>query len=204
MGYGGSPMSEIIRTVHLRSDRNRLGTLLRRDAISGRPVTSPRGFPKRQTASLRYTLCHWGDTEEKRGKVLAHLAAKNYQPADVSSWWYEWHWRSSLAQRQRSRRFRSHVEQLERDFIAACIAQLRYDHTTLAQWLGREARCDRIGSHAVPFFAEVADRLFEQFCRVEGVQFIPLEGGRRRSRLRTSGARSGRQVPRLPAESSLT
>ena len=41
---------------------------------------------------FRYPLCHWGDTEEKCAKVLAHLAAKNYQPADVSSWWYEWHW----------------------------------------------------------------------------------------------------------------
>jgi peptidoglycan-N-acetylglucosamine deacetylase len=27
---------------------------------------------------FRYPLCHWGDTEEKCAKVLAHLAAKNY------------------------------------------------------------------------------------------------------------------------------
>jgi hypothetical protein len=46
----------------------------------------------------------------------------------------------------------------------------RYDHRTLAQWLGREAPVIALG-HTVPFFA---DRLFEQFV-AEGVQFIPLE-----------------------------
>ena len=65
------------------------------------------------------------------------------------------------------------MKQLERDFIAACIAQLRYDHTTLAQRFGHEAPVIALG-HTVPFFAEVADRLFEQFV-AEGVQFIPLE-----------------------------
>jgi peptidoglycan-N-acetylglucosamine deacetylase len=45
---------------------------------------------KAPTRYFRYTLCHWGDTEEKRASVLAHLAARNYKPADVTSWWYEW------------------------------------------------------------------------------------------------------------------
>ena len=121
---------------------------------------------------FRYTLCHWGDTEEKRARVLAHLAAKNYQPADVSSWWYEWHWNRAW-RNARDRADSEAMEQLERDFIAACIAQLRYDHTTLAQWFGHEAPVIALG-HTVPFFAEVADRLFEQFV-AEGVQFIPLE-----------------------------
>lgn len=121
---------------------------------------------------FRYTLCHWGDTEEKRAKVLAHLAAKNYQPADVSSWWYEWHWNRAW-RNARDRADSGAAKQLERDFIAACIAQLRYDHTTLAQWFGHEAPVIALG-HTVPFFAEVADRLFEQFV-AEGVQFIPLE-----------------------------
>ena len=104
--------------------------------------------------------------------MLAHLAAKNYQPADVSSWWYEWHWNRAW-RNARDRADSEAMEQLERDFIAACIAQLRYDHTTLAQWFGHEAPVIALG-HTVPFFAEVADRLFEQFV-AEGVQFIPLE-----------------------------
>jgi peptidoglycan-N-acetylglucosamine deacetylase len=104
--------------------------------------------------------------------VLAHLAAKNSQPADVSSWWYEWHWNRAW-RNARDRTDSEAMKQLERDFIAACMAQLRYDHTTLAQRFGREAPVIALG-HTVPFFAEVADRLFEQFV-AEGVQFIPLE-----------------------------
>ena len=97
---------------------------------------------------FRYTLCHWGDTEEKRAKVLAHLVAKNYQPADVSSWWYEWHWNRAW-RNARDRADSEAMKQLERDFITACIAQLRYDHTTLAQWFGREAPVIALG-HTVP------------------------------------------------------
>lgn len=53
------------------------------------------------------------------------------------------------------------------------MAQLRYDHATLARWFGREAPLIALG-HTVPFFAEVADRLFERLV-AEGVEFIPLE-----------------------------
>jgi hypothetical protein len=124
------------------------------------------------TRFFRYTLCHWGDTDEKRAEVLAHLAAANYQPADVSSWWYEWHWNRAW-RNARDRSDSESAEQLERNFGAACTAQLRYDHATLAQWFGREAPLIALG-HAVPFFAEVADRLFELLV-AEGVEFISLE-----------------------------
>jgi hypothetical protein len=117
---------------------------------------------------FRYTLCHWGDTDEKRAKVMAHLAAANYQPADISSWWYEWHWNRAW-RNARDRGDSESTEQLERNFGAACMAQLRYDHTTLAQWFGREAPLIAVG-HPVPFFAEVADRLFERLV-AEGVEW---------------------------------
>jgi len=121
---------------------------------------------------FRYTLCHWGDTDEKRVKVLAHLAATGYQPADVSSWWYEWHWNRAW-RNARDRGDSKLIEQLESDFGAACLAQLRYDHATLASRLDRDAPLIALG-HTVPFFAEVADRLFERLV-AEGVEFISLE-----------------------------
>jgi peptidoglycan-N-acetylglucosamine deacetylase len=31
---------------------------------------------------FRYTLCHWGDTEEKRERVRSHLSERGYIPAE--------------------------------------------------------------------------------------------------------------------------
>ena len=83
--------------------------------------------------------------------------------------------------------------------MAACdMAQLRYDHTTLAQWFGHEAPVIALG-HIKFFFAEVADRLFEQFV-AEGVQFISLEEAVADPAYEQVGRGSERQVPHLPAE----
>lgn len=121
---------------------------------------------------FRYPLCHWGDTDEKRANVLKHLAAAGYRPADVSSWWYEWHWNRAW-RNARDRGDAEAMQRLERSFADACLAQLRYDHSTLQQWCGREAPLIALG-HTLPFFAEVADRLFERLV-ADGVEFIPLE-----------------------------
>jgi peptidoglycan-N-acetylglucosamine deacetylase len=121
---------------------------------------------------FRYALCHWGDTEEKRAQVLAHLAATHYRPVDVSSWWYEWHWNRAW-RNAKDRGDSDSAAQLERSFETACVAQLRYDHATLAQWLGRDAPLIALG-HTVPFFAEIAERLFKRLV-TEDVEFIPLE-----------------------------
>jgi len=127
---------------------------------------------KAPTRYFRYTLCHWGDTEEKRAKVLAHLAAQNYKPADVTSWWHEWHW--NRAWRNASDRGDSEaMASLEREFVEACVAQMRYDHGALSGWFGRDVPMIALG-HTVPFFAKVADALFERFV-AEGMVFVPLE-----------------------------
>jgi hypothetical protein len=121
---------------------------------------------------FRHPLCLWGDTDEKRAKVLAHLAAADYRTVDVSSWWYEWHWNRAW-RNARDRGDSDAAERLERDFGTACLAQLRYDHATLSQWFGRDAPLIALG-HTVPFFAEVAERLLAGLV-AEGVEFIPLE-----------------------------
>jgi peptidoglycan-N-acetylglucosamine deacetylase len=121
---------------------------------------------------FRFPLCHWGDTEEKCAWVLAHLETQAYRPADVSSWWYDWHWNRAW-RNARDRGADEAAEWLEREFEAACLAQLRYDHATLEQWFGRPAPVIAL-AHTVPFFAEVADRVFKRLI-AEGVEFVSLE-----------------------------
>ena len=121
---------------------------------------------------FRYPLCLWGDTDEKRAKILAHLAAAGYRPVDVSSWWNEWHWNRAW-RNAKDRGDSEAAERLEQDFREACLAQLRYDRATLVQWFGRDAPVIALG-HTVPFFAEVADRVFGRLV-AEGVEFVPLE-----------------------------
>ena len=121
---------------------------------------------------FRYTLCHWGETEEKRVRVARHLAELGLVPADVTSWWYEWHWNRAW-RNARDREDDVAMTRLERNFIAACVAQLHYDHAALQQWFGREVPSISLG-HTVPFFAKVADRLFGRLVD-DGVEFISLE-----------------------------
>jgi hypothetical protein len=124
------------------------------------------------TRYFRYTLCHWGDTEEKRGKVMAHLASKNYRPVDVTSWWYGWRW--NRAWRNASDRSDSEaMAELERDFVDAVLAQLRYDYDETVKWFGRDVPMIAL-CHTPPFFAEVAGALFERLV-AEGVVFISLD-----------------------------
>ena len=121
---------------------------------------------------FRYAICHWGDSEEKRARVREHLAATKYRPVDVSSWWHEWHWNRAW-RNARERGDADAMTRLQRDFEKAVLAQLRYDHATLAEWAGHDAPVIALG-HTVPFFAEVADRVFARLV-AEGVEFIALE-----------------------------
>lgn len=162
-------MWETIRTTS-RADRSRRGAYCGEIDLADRHLGP--WLSKAPTRFFRYTLCHWGDTDEKRAKVLAHLAGANYQPADVSSWWYEWHWNRAW-RNARDRGDSETAERLEGNFPDACLAQLRYDHATLAQKVGREAPLITLG-HTVPFFADVADRVFKWLVE-EGVEFISLE-----------------------------
>ena len=127
---------------------------------------------KAPTRFFRYTLCHWGDMEEKRAKVRGHLAARGYKPAEVTSWWYEWHWNRAW-RNARDRGDQSAMTRLERDFVEACVVQLRHDHAALRDYFGRDVPSISLG-HTVPFFAETADALFERLV-AEGVEFISLD-----------------------------
>jgi peptidoglycan-N-acetylglucosamine deacetylase len=65
------------------------------------------------------------------------------------------------------------MARLEHDFVEACVAQLRYDYDTSVEWFGGDVPMIALG-HTVPFFAKVADALFERLV-AEDVVFISLE-----------------------------
>ena len=103
---------------------------------------------------------------------MAHLASQNYRPVDVTSWWYEWHWNRSW--RNASDRGDSEaMAELERNFVDAVVAQLRYDYDATVNWFGRDVPMIALG-HTRPFFAKVAGPLFKRLVD-EGVVFISLD-----------------------------
>jgi hypothetical protein len=121
---------------------------------------------------FRYTLNMWGDTEEKRHRVKAHLTASGYRIAEVTSFFYEWRFNAAyekcLAQDDGEG-----IAFLKKSFIDYSIAQLRYDMESATAYFGRDIKGILLG-HNVPFFAEVAGDLLAAL-RQAGLTFIPFE-----------------------------
>lgn len=121
---------------------------------------------------FRHPLNLWGDTEEKRVAVNAHLFATGTTPADVTSYLFEWEWDRAwrwLIQAGRT----AEAEKLKAEFIDFCVAQIAYDQACLKTVFGRDVA--GIGlAHYVAFLAEVADPLLARL-RKEGIAFVPLE-----------------------------
>lgn len=121
---------------------------------------------------FRYTLNLWGNTEEKRRRVKAHLEARDYTITEVTTWFYEWRWNAAF-ETCLAKGDRAGIEFLKRSFLDYAVAQLRYDMATASEWFGRDIKGVTLG-HNVPFFADVASDLFARLIDA-GLEFIPLE-----------------------------
>jgi peptidoglycan/xylan/chitin deacetylase (PgdA/CDA1 family) len=120
---------------------------------------------------FRHPLEFWGDTEEKRVAVNAHLNALAYHCAGVTSWFYEWEWDRAwrcLLQTGRA----DEAEALKAEFVDYVAAQVAHDAETCRTVFGHDVVA--IGLiHPVAFFTEVADKFFATLL-AEGVTFVPL------------------------------
>ena len=121
--------------------------------------------------AFRHPLEFWGDTEEKRVLVNAHIDRLAYRSAGVTSWFYEWEWdRAWRHLRQTGRR--QEAERLKAEFVDYAAAQIAHDARTCRAVFGHEV----IGIglvHPLAFFTEVADAFFARLF-AEGVTFVPL------------------------------
>jgi len=121
--------------------------------------------------AFRHPLELWGDTEEKRVAVNAHLDRLAYRSAGVTSWFYEWEWDRAWRHLLRTGR-REDAERLKAEFVDYAAAQVAHDDEICRTVFGD----DVIGiglMHPVAFFTEVADAFFERLS-VEDVSFVPL------------------------------
>jgi len=121
---------------------------------------------------FRYTLNRWGETEEKRRTVKAHLDASGYSIAEVTTWFYEWTWNRAyekclLAGDQDG------IDFLKHSYLDFSLAQMRFDTQAVTAWYGREIKGIILG-HNLPFMAEISDAMFDLFVKA-GVEFIPFE-----------------------------
>jgi peptidoglycan-N-acetylglucosamine deacetylase len=121
--------------------------------------------------AFRHPLELWGNTEEKRVQVNAHLDRLAYRSVGVTSWFYEWEWdRASRHLLQTGRTLEA--ERLKAEFVDYVAAQVAHDAKTCRAVFGH----DVIGIgliHPVAFFTEVADAFFTRLF-AEGVVFVPL------------------------------
>jgi peptidoglycan/xylan/chitin deacetylase (PgdA/CDA1 family) len=120
---------------------------------------------------FRHPLNLWGNTEEKRAAVTAHIAKLDYAIADVTSYLFEWEWDRAWRWLQQTGKTEE-AEDLKSAFVEFSIAQMAYDQACCREVFGH----DVIGialAHYVAFFAEVADPLLARMRR-EGIQFVPL------------------------------
>ncbi len=121
--------------------------------------------------AFRHPLDLWGNTEDKRARVNAHLADLDYRSANVTSWFHDWEWDRAwqyLLQSGRS----EEAEGLKDAFVDYAAAQVAHDAQTCDSFFGH----DVIGiglDHNVAFFAEVADAFFARLVS-QGVAFVPL------------------------------
>ncbi len=121
--------------------------------------------------AFRHPLDFWGNTEEKRVQVNAHLDRLAYRSADVSSWFYEWEWDRAWQYLLQTGRLEE-AERLKAEFVDYAAAQVAHDAKTCRMVFGH----DVIGIgliHPLAFFTEVADAFFARLF-AEGVTFVPL------------------------------
>jgi hypothetical protein len=121
--------------------------------------------------AFRHPLELWGNTEEKRVSVNAHLDRLAYLDAGVTSWFYEWEWDRAWRHLLQTGRTEE-AERLKEEFVDYAAAQVAHDAETCRTVFGHEV----IGIgliHPVAFFTEVADAFFARLF-AEGVVFVPL------------------------------
>jgi hypothetical protein len=121
--------------------------------------------------AFRHPLEFWGDTEEKRLRVNAHLDRLAYRSAGVTSWFHEWEWDRAWRHLLRTGRT-DEAERLKALFVDYAAAQVAHDDWNCRTVFGHEV----IGIglvHPLAFFAEVADAFFARLF-AEGVTFVPL------------------------------
>lgn len=121
--------------------------------------------------AFRHPLDFWGNTEEKRVRVNAHLDRLAYRSADVTSWFYEWEWDRAWQYLLKTGRTEE-AERLKAEFVDYAAAQVAHDARNCRTVFGHEV----IGIgliHTLAFFTEVADAFFARLF-AEGVAFVPL------------------------------
>jgi len=121
--------------------------------------------------AFRHPLDFWGNTEEKRVRVNAHLERLAYRSADVTSWFHEWEWDRAWQHLLQTGRTQE-AEHLKAEFVDYAAAQVAHDARNCKTVFGHEV----IGIglvHSLAFFAEVADAFFARLF-AEGVEFVPL------------------------------
>lgn len=121
--------------------------------------------------AFRHPLELWGNTEEKRVRVNAHLDRLAYRSAGVTSWFFEWEWDRAWRHLLQTGH-REEAERLKAEFVDYAAAQVAHDAETCRKVFGHEV----IGiglMHTLAFFAEVADAFFARLF-AEGVVFVPL------------------------------
>ena len=124
------------------------------------------------TKCFRYTLCYWGNTQEKLERVRSHLAKRGYRIADVTTWAFEWQWNRALLNCLEAGD-KEREKSLTHSFLEFSTAQLHYDFRCSEEWFGRKVPAIGL-AHNVAFFADVANSYFERL-RAEGLEFISLE-----------------------------
>ncbi len=131
-----------------------------------------RWITKAPLRAFRHPLDFWGNTEDKRVRVNAHLARLGYRSADVTSWFYEWEWDRAWQFLLRSDRVEE-AEALKAEFVDYAAAQVAHDARNCRDLFGHDVVAIGL-AHNVAFFAEVADAFFSRLG-AEGVTFCPLD-----------------------------
>ena len=121
---------------------------------------------------FRYTLCRWGETEEKVRKVKAYLDANDYVVGEVTTWFLEWKWNSAYEECLRTDDKES-IAFLKRSFLDFIVAQMAFDTASITEWYGQEVAGIAL-LHNVPFIAEVLDEMLARLITA-GVEFVPFE-----------------------------
>ncbi|MEM7190421.1 MAG: polysaccharide deacetylase family protein [Pseudomonadota bacterium] len=120
---------------------------------------------------FRYTRTYWGEAEEKRAHVAAHLAAGGWGVADITSMLFEWEWNRAFKAIREDADVVA-MTYLRETFLDFAAAQVRYDVEILNRYAGREA-VGILLLHNVAFLADVLSDLLARL-KSEGVEFVQL------------------------------